>query len=87
MGRRSNQTKGVKKELYTGDPNATMTMCVKKLRRHLESDLQMLVVQPVKPGTVDKNGEVLSDEAIKSMGLDKKTYMFICKHCKQVPHQ
>ncbi len=26
------------KELYTGDPNATLTMCYRKRRRHLSSD-------------------------------------------------
>jgi hypothetical protein len=35
-----------KKPLYTGDPNATMTICVKKLRRHLPSDLSYAIIPP-----------------------------------------
>jgi len=44
-----------RKPLYTGDPNATMTICVKKLRRHLPSDLQLVVVPPLEAGKVDYN--------------------------------
>ena len=74
-----------KKPLYTGDPNATMTICVKKLRRHLPSDLQLIIVPPLEPGKDDYNGEVLSEEAIKGAGLDKPSYLMVCRHCKQDP--
>lgn len=74
-----------KKPLYSGDPHATMTICVKKLRRHLSSDLQLVVVPPLEAGKVDYTGEVLSEEAIKSAGLDKPSYLVVCRHCKQDP--
>lgn len=41
-----------KKEPYIGDPNATLTMCAKKLRRHLRADMQTFVI-PAK----DKNSQ------------------------------
>jgi hypothetical protein len=71
-----------KKPLYFGDPNATMTICVKKMRRHLRSDLQVFVV-PALTTDVEYNGEKLSEEAIKKVGLDQPTFWSICKHCKQ----
>lgn len=74
-----------RKPLYTGDPNATMTICVKKLRRHLSSDLQLVVVPPLEAGKVDYNGEVLSEEAIRRAGLDKLSYLVVCRHCKANP--
>lgn len=74
-----------KKPLYTGDPNATMTMCVKKLRRHISADLRLMVAPPLVAGQLDHNGEVLSEEAIKAAGLDKPIYMMICRHCKEDP--
>lgn len=59
-----------KKPLYAGDPNATLTMCYKKRRRHTSNDFDYAVVksEPV-PGTNPKGMAVI----------------IICKHCKQTP--
>lgn len=59
-----------KKPLYTGDPNATMTMCYKKRRRHTSSDLDYAVVE---------------SEPIPVTNPKGMTVTIICKHCKQMP--
>jgi hypothetical protein len=38
----------MKKEPYTGDPNATLTICYRKRRRHLPIDFDY-VIEPAAP--------------------------------------
>ncbi len=60
-----------KKDPYTGDPNATMTMCYKKLRRHTSNDLDYaLAPNQSEPGS----------DTPKTVNVQ-----VICKHCKQHP--
>lgn len=59
-----------KKPLYAGDPNATLTMCYEKLRRHTSNDFDYSVVK----------SEPVPDTNPKGM-----TVTIICKHCKQTP--
>lgn len=74
-----------KKPPYIGNPNATLTICYEKCRRHLPSDLLVYTVPPLE-SQVDKSGEKLSEEAIKKAGLDKPTYIVRCRHCKEDPY-
>jgi hypothetical protein len=59
-----------KKPLYTGDPNATLTMCPKKLRRHLPHDVQFVSV--ILPATEEG-------------GKPRVETTPVCRHCKQNP--
>ena len=63
-----------KKEPYTGDPDAVLTICAKKLRRHRSADL-MKVSVPVEPTDVQD----APDDAPRTL-----TAIF-CRHCKQSP--
>lgn len=74
-----------KKPLYTGDPTSTMTICYTKRRRHQQSDIAVFVLPALK-SQVDMNGQTLSPEAIKQMGLDKDQPLLLCKHCRQDPY-
>lgn len=58
-----------KKPLYAGDPNATLTMCYKKRRRHMSNDFDYAMVKS-KPSPDNSKG---------------MTFTIICKHCKQTP--
>ncbi len=65
-----------KKPPYTGDPNATMTMCYKKMRRHLPIDLVFLPV-PVEVDPAD-GGELTADKP-------KVEVVIFCRHCGEFP--
>lgn len=60
-----------KKQPYTGDPNATMTSCPKKLRRHLPRDVTYLVSK---------------SEPVPETNPKGVTVVPVCKHCKQFPY-
>lgn len=61
-----------KKSPYLGDPNATLTICYEKRRRHLPKDLVYIPV----PVETDPNagGEIPADKP-------KVEVAIICKHC------
>lgn len=68
-----------KKEPYTGDPNATLTICPKKLRRHLRSDVFVSLV----PNEATANAIQSTDP--HEPAEPKFEVIFLCKHCKQDP--
>ncbi len=63
--------KSNKRPLYLSDPNATLTMCYKKLRRHTSNDLDYALAP--------NQSEAASDEP-KAVNV-----RVICKHCKSDP--
>lgn len=59
-----------KKQPYTGDTDSTLTICPKKLRRHLGRDFTYVFIPT---DQTDEHGKQLT--AVAPM----------CKHCKQSP--
>jgi hypothetical protein len=62
-----------KKPLYFGDPTATLTICVKKMRRHVQRDIRLMVM----PGAVESEQGQEDRPRVQVVP--------VCKHCKQDP--
>ena len=72
-----------KKPLYTGDPNATTTICPKKMRRHHSGDFGY-VLQP----RVNADATPSTDTSESAETQDQRPAMTVyifCRHCKQDP--
>ena len=68
------------KPLYTGDPDATLTVCTKKLRRHLSRDLLYVPVAIEPDQNTNQAGEDTNAETAPRVEV-----IVLCKHCKQDP--
>lgn len=74
-----NQLK-TKKQPYTGDPNATLTICLKKHRRHLRSDLAYVFTADE---ATDDGPQAKGEGESQPFPLERMA--IICRHCKQDP--